>query len=337
MGQTLSFFFSPVSTAQTQLISLSATLSHTFPNIYYSLLNFSFLSNSPHNTIKMPFFNRAFFTPAVVDPAINIFQLINELDGYDRDACAPQKAKAAAANNKGGRQHQHHQGQCHSGGFFSAPTRTFNPRFDVRETEAAYELHGELAGVDRKNVALEFTEPQTLVISGSVERNYTSGTPQAAVEAAPAAAAAIEPAAETSSRADEPMLDDDTSSNGTADQDEPFTEVTAPRSPSPARSHHATVTDEATEEALERGAAVDNASNEKAVAAPAPAEVASAAKPTAPAERYWFQERSFGQFKRVFTFPQPVDEAAVSARLENGVLSVTIPKAKREARRISVL
>jgi len=33
---------------------------------------------------------------------------------------------------------------------------TFNPRFDVRETEAAYELHGELPGVERKDVQIEF-------------------------------------------------------------------------------------------------------------------------------------------------------------------------------------
>jgi HSP20 family molecular chaperone IbpA len=56
---------------------------------------------------------------------------------------------------------------------------TFQPKFDVRETDAAYELHGELPGMNKKDVSIEFSEPQTLVIRGRVERSYTEGTPPA--------------------------------------------------------------------------------------------------------------------------------------------------------------
>ncbi|KAL1962224.1 hypothetical protein VTN77DRAFT_9880 [Rasamsonia byssochlamydoides] len=53
--------------------------------------------------------------------------------------------------------------------------RTFAPRFDVRETDDAYHLDGELPGIDQKDITIEFTEPQTLVVRGRTERNYETG------------------------------------------------------------------------------------------------------------------------------------------------------------------
>ena len=38
------------------------------------------------------------------------------------------------------------------------------------------------------------------------------------------------------------------------------------------------------------------------------------------------QERAFGRFERTVTLPFPVDENAVEARFENGVLRVRLPK-----------
>jgi len=55
----------------------------------------------------------------------------------------------------------------------------FEPKFDLREVADAYELHGELAGMSKDNVNIEFTEPQTLHVSGHIERSYTAGTPPA--------------------------------------------------------------------------------------------------------------------------------------------------------------
>jgi HSP20 family protein len=37
-------------------------------------------------------------------------------------------------------------------------------------------------------------------------------------------------------------------------------------------------------------------------------------------------ERSFGKFQRSIRLPQPVDSSAVEANLENGVLTLTLPK-----------
>jgi HSP20 family protein len=48
-------------------------------------------------------------------------------------------------------------------------------------------------------------------------------------------------------------------------------------------------------------------------------------------------ERAFGSFSRSLTLPQGVDPEAVTARFENGVLEVTIPKPEaRKPRRIEI-
>jgi HSP20 family protein len=52
-------------------------------------------------------------------------------------------------------------------------------------------------------------------------------------------------------------------------------------------------------------------------------------------ERFERVERGHGRFARAFVLPQPVDVAGISADLENGVLTVTIPKAL-DSRRIDV-
>lgn len=42
--------------------------------------------------------------------------------------------------------------------------------------------------------------------------------------------------------------------------------------------------------------------------------------------RFHVMERSYGSFKRSFTLPRTVDSAKISARLENGLLEVVLPK-----------
>jgi HSP20 family protein len=49
------------------------------------------------------------------------------------------------------------------------------------------------------------------------------------------------------------------------------------------------------------------------------------------------RERGFGRFQRSFTLPAPVDADKVEAKLENGVLRLTLPKAEEaRPRRITV-
>ncbi|KAL4900609.1 hypothetical protein BDW74DRAFT_170776 [Aspergillus multicolor] len=45
-----------------------------------------------------------------------------------------------------------------------------------------------------------------------------------------------------------------------------------------------------------------------------------------PACKFWVSERSIGEFHRTFAFPTRVDQDSVRASLNNGILSVVLPK-----------
>ncbi|PYI10960.1 30 kDa heat shock protein [Aspergillus sclerotiicarbonarius CBS 121057] len=60
-----------------------------------------------------------------------------------------------------------------------AAARTFAPRFDVRETSDGYHLDGELPGIAQKDIDIEFSDPQTLVIKGRIEREYHTDNDEA--------------------------------------------------------------------------------------------------------------------------------------------------------------
>lgn len=52
---------------------------------------------------------------------------------------------------------------------------------------------------------------------------------------------------------------------------------------------------------------------------------------------YWVSERSVGEFHRSFSFPSRVDQDNVKAKLNNGVLTITVPKAAApKARKINI-
>jgi len=55
-----------------------------------------------------------------------------------------------------------------------------------------------------------------------------------------------------------------------------------------------------------------------------------------PCEQFHRVERGHGRFSRAFALPEPIDVDGVSADLTDGLLTVTIPKAGRGARRIDV-
>ncbi|KIX06913.1 uncharacterized protein Z518_04889 [Rhinocladiella mackenziei CBS 650.93] len=177
--------------------------------------------------------------------------------------------------------------------------KQFNPRFDLKETEEAYSLAGELPGIDQKDLSIEFTDENTLTIKGRTERHTESGQhPQAAVEGEKKSEIEKAPASETSS----------------------------------VKSHQATVEDE--EPANSSAAANENAE----VAAPAPTPATEPAKAKEPAkDQYWISERHVGEFTRSFSFPARVNQEAVKASLKNGVLSIVVPKGPApESRRINI-
>ncbi|KAF9730711.1 hypothetical protein PMIN06_006401 [Paraphaeosphaeria minitans] len=69
----------------------------------------------------------------------------------------------------------------------SRSIKAFTPKFDVKEVEDAYELHGEFPGIDQKDINIEWTDSHTLTVSGRHETVREEGDlSTAAIEGAPA-------------------------------------------------------------------------------------------------------------------------------------------------------
>jgi HSP20 family protein len=182
-----------------------------------------------------------------------------------------------------------------------SPARSYAPRFDVKETDEAYELNGELPGIDQSNVNIEWADDTTLTVSGSSERRVEKTNAPDATEAK-----------ETTPEASEAEEWTDVNSEQTQNYQKPSVE------------------DEGAEnnntEKAESSKDVTKTESEKTVAQPAP-----------PKSRYWVSERSYGSFKRTFKFHSRVEHEAVKASLKNGVLSIVVPKSKPlEPRKITI-
>lgn len=101
----------------------------------------------------MAFFPRSFYQPSAQTESASftpLFRLLEDFDTYSRGSESSSRRSV---------------------------TPTWLPKFDIRETGEAFQLHGELPGMNKENVHIEFTEPQTMIIRGRSERNYTAGTP----------------------------------------------------------------------------------------------------------------------------------------------------------------
>jgi HSP20 family protein len=53
----------------------------------------------------------------------------------------------------------------------------FRPKFDVKELKDSYELHGELPGLEQEDISIEWSDGNTLTISGRTEHRREEGTP----------------------------------------------------------------------------------------------------------------------------------------------------------------
>lgn len=241
------------------------------------------------------------YTPVASQPSLTpLFRLLDEFDSYGRELELDRHTQA---------QEQRRQQRR-----VAAPT--FKPKFDARETENAYELHGELPGISRENLNIEFTDPQTLIVRGRVVRTYEA-----------------KPDAETQTEAEkQPEA-----------QPEP-----EPVSEKPVNNHHATVEDDPEDDSI---SIISATSSTSAARAATPIETASSktaspktevakpapvSTPAAPAQKVLMYERTVGEFSRTFQFPTRVDQEAVTAALDNGVLSVVVPKAKNVTRKILI-
>lgn len=176
--------------------------------------------------------------------------------------------------------------------------RSFTPRFDVREVGAAYELKGEVPGMEQKDLDIELDD-RTLVIRGRIGTETNE------------AAAAAEPA-----QAIDNLAANDNSSEKSASYQKASVE----------------------DEYVDAGAESEATEGEKTPASITTevAKMAETKKAAEPSFKYWVSERSVGDFERRFSFPVKVGLDA-KASLKNGILSVIVPKlASKDSRRISI-
>lgn len=210
---------------------------------------------------------------------------------------------------------------------FAAPTtcrptarkiRSFQPRFDVKETRDAYELQGELPGMKQKDLEVFFQDANTLQIKGRTERHHeeSSGPSQQSVEAIEAQ----QPEAVVEAQNEQPA---DTASETS--------------------SYHKATVETENEDGFIEASASDAATPAATPQQPAqtqdvaPQPQEQQQRPKRPEGQYWVSERSVGQFARTFTFPNRIDQQAVKASLKEGILSIVVPKAAvPEPRRINI-
>ncbi|KAG5914434.1 hypothetical protein E4U61_005696 [Claviceps capensis] len=226
----------------------------------------------------MALFPRAFFNEDSTS-FTPLFRLLDDFDNYSRQS--------------GSSQQQQYGSKQAGAGFWQ-------PKFDLRETNDNYELHGELPGISKDNVHIEFTDSQSLIIRGRAERSYTSGTPPAGLIDQPGNKGAITEGGEGGS------------------------------------SHKATVEDEKDESS---GAAASSEGNKQQKQQQQQVEKTDKTQQqhSEHGVKYWLSERSVGEFARSFNFPSPVDQDAVSASFNDGVLNIVVPKSKKQgARRVAI-
>lgn len=176
-----------------------------------------------------------------------------------------------------------------SASLFSLPEqrRAFSPKFDIYETETAYVLEGDLPGLEKQNLNVEFIDHATLLIKGHTEKSYTRTTPS-----------------------------ESPATVGTPDTSRPS---------SPARSLRATVEDDN-----------ENESSSSSKSTETPAKTPVIEKKNEFRHRQWVSERSAGEFQRTFRFPSGIDQDAVTAGLEHGVLKIVVPKREPVTRNIQI-
>lgn len=189
----------------------------------------------------------------------------------------------------------------------------FVPRFDLEDHEHAYELYGELPGFDKEHITVEANDDHNIQISGWIPRRHG-----------------------------------DVATSG-IDTIDPYLKVQ--HHDVPQQRHHSTM--ERFGEALNPhreppsdGPEISQSPQPADPAAPVPkpphedrpetARFGDVLNPHAnfvhrpkdkPKFKYLISERLYGQFHRTFHFPAPIKKEEVSARMDNGILHITAPKA----------
>lgn len=214
--------------------------------------------------------------------------------------------------------------------------RIARAHFNVHEIKDGYQVDAEIAGFQQEHIDIEVTDDNTLRVTGDTERKVEQPQP----------AAAAEPEATPAPTQEEAM--DGVTLN------EPEAQPERPASPTHSdsgshKSYQATVEDDFEDVGAEFSSTVSVASD--ALAEPKgkgkekvvdePTETAVQQQPQrevpAPQEQQPEEPQFQGSFERTFRFPERIDASSVKASLQNGLLSITVPKAKApEVKRIMI-
>ncbi|KAF3929058.1 hypothetical protein ABW20_dc0104457 [Dactylellina cionopaga] len=223
--------------------------------------------------------------------------------------------------------------------------RFIAPNFDISETEDAYILEGELPGVSNKSsISVDFDDAQTIVVKGEVSRvrrafnNKKAAEPQQLTEEALQASAAAQEKAATVEGETVVYNDDAASTTSTKSKPKAVT-VEDEVDESETASNASFEVVEGPTKADKGKAPAKNTDVEMTEAAEKPTEPTCAQtckKACAPSARYWVSERSIGVFERKFKFQHLIDQDNVKASLENGLLTVVVPKREAYVRSIFI-
>ncbi|EGX50301.1 hypothetical protein AOL_s00076g65 [Orbilia oligospora ATCC 24927] len=218
--------------------------------------------------------------------------------------------------------------------------RFITPKFDVSETADAYVLEGELPGVSNKaSISVDFDDAQTIVVKGEINRvkrpfTKTEEHQELTEEALQASAAAQETATANVTTADgETVVYDDAASvsSGNSKPKAATVEDEVDESETASNASFEVVDGPLLTKADKGKAPTKDADVEMTEAAEKPAEPATEKKEKKQEKtaKYWISERPIGVFERKFKFEGLIDQDNVRAFLENGLLTIVIPK--REA------
>ncbi|CAG1968424.1 unnamed protein product [Fusarium graminearum] len=239
----------------------------------------------------------AFFLPRTVyhtqAPLNPLYHLLRELDQSVQQPQQPQRRRQCQPQQK-----SRAQAECPA---YRVTTRPWEPRFEAHETEDSFVLYGELPGLNKENVTVEFPEPRKLVVSGKVERFTDAPKP-----------------AET-----------------TAEQTAPAPAVESDNEDTQSRSsYQATVEDDVDDEFEVLSHTSQKSETVSQPQPETPSQKAAEKQPEQPEE-----PRRAGytkEFSRYFTFPTYINHEAVTAELKDGLLTITIPKAVPQSHRIVI-
>lgn len=252
-----------------------------------------------------------FTTPTIYnEPSFSgLFRLLDDFDNYRSSTAAnsqnqqQQQVTTGASGNTNNHQRQQLTGR---GGGLLGQMSSFSPKFDLRETDTAFELRGDLPGVDKDQVQIEFADEHTLTIRGRVEREWSSSS-------------------------NDTSNDNNNNNNDKKDGKNNNAEATSKSSSGKEDKH-------------DTGSGSNGNTNTDAAASKGTVQQQQQGQGQT---KYWITERSVGEFSRSFRLTGhhghshhnhyshvddevEIDHDGVTAKLDNGVLSVVVPKVVRE-------